>query len=136
MTDKRKTIDPIAYLAQLEHPLKEVVGALRTVIMEAAPEIGEQIKWNSLSYYFTGEMEIFEAKTYQRDLVVLNLNNKEYVLLVFPNGASITDDSGLLEGCFPDGRRIIKFATLHEVDARKKDLQQIVKNWLVQVINK
>jgi len=136
MTDKKKTTDPTAYLTQLEHPLKAVVGALRTVILEAAPEIGEQIKWNSLSYYFTGEMEIFEAKTYQRDLVVLNLNNKEYVLLIFPNGASITDTSGLLEGCYPDGRRMSKFASISEVEARKADLQQIVKNWLEQVINK
>ncbi len=136
MTDKHKTTDPTAYLAQLQHPLKEVVAALRTILLEAAPEIGEQVKWNSLSFYFTGEMPAFDAKTYLRDLVVFNINKKEYILLVFPNGAGITDASGLLEGVYADGRRMIKFASMKQVDTHKADLQQIVKNWLKQVIKK
>ncbi|RAJ81926.1 hypothetical protein CLV59_104151 [Chitinophaga dinghuensis] len=134
MTDKHKFTDPSTYLAHLEHPLKEVVEALRTILLKASPEIGEQIKWNSLSFYFTGEMPAFDAKTYQRDMVVFNVHKKEYILLVFPNGASITDTSGLLEGAYADGRRMIKFASIKEVDAHKADLQQIVKNWLKQVI--
>ena len=119
-----------AYFGQLDYPLIEVVSALRQIVLSTDQEIGEQIKWNSLSFYYTGAMQAFDPKDYKRDLVVFNLRKKDFVLLVFPTGASIDDRTGLLEGNFPDGRKIIKFATLAEVQNRKDCLQIIIKEWL------
>lgn len=123
------------YYKKLNHPLTDVVAALREIVLSADPEIGEQIKWNSPSFYFTGTMKPFDPKEYKRDLVVFNLHKKEFVLLVFPTGAKVPDQSGLLEGKFTDGRKVAKFANLDEVKRRSADLKSVVKTW-VQFIDK
>lgn len=38
----------------------------------------------------------------KRDIVVFNLHKKDQVLLIFPTGAKIKDQSGLLEGEFTE----------------------------------
>lgn len=130
LSDEEQVID---YFKNLEHPLTGVVQALRKTVLAADKEIGEQIKWNSPSYYYTGEMKAFDPKEYKRDIVVFNLHKKEYVLLVFPTGAIVEDTSGLLEGKFPDGRKTAKFSTLNEVKAKEKDLKEVIKKWLAKV---
>jgi hypothetical protein len=119
-----------AYLQQLNHPLKGVVEALRIIILATDREVGEQIKWNSLSFYYTGEMKPFDPKEYRRDILVINLNKKDFVLLVFPTGATINDTTGLLEGKYPDGRKMAKFSTLDDVQNKKNDLQFVIRQWL------
>lgn len=121
------------YFKKLEHPLSDVIQALRKIILASDKEIGEQIKWNSPSYYYTGEMKPFDPKEYKRDIVVLNLHKKDSVLLVFPTGAVIEDTSGLLEGKFTDGRKTAKLTTLSEVKSREKDLKNVIKKWLEKV---
>lgn len=118
------------YLHQLDHPLKNIVEELRTILLSADKEIDEQIKWNSLSFYYTGEMKPFDPKEYKRDIVVVNLHKKNLVLLVFPTGARIPDQTGLLEGKFTDGRKTAIFTTLDEVKSREHDLKSVVKLWL------
>ncbi len=54
----------------------------------------------------------------------------DYVLLVFPTGATIPDSTGLLEGNFPDGRKVIKVASPEEVKKKEKDLQAVIAEWL------
>lgn len=121
------------YFRALDHPLREVIEALRSVILAADDEVGEQIKWNSPSFYYTGEMKPFDPKEYKRDIVVFNLHKKDSVLLVFPTGAVVDDKTGLLEGKFTDGRKTAKFTTLNEVKNREKDLQSVIKDWLKMV---
>jgi uncharacterized protein YdeI (YjbR/CyaY-like superfamily) len=118
------------YLNLLEHPLKKVVEALREIVLETDKEIGEQIKWNSLAFYYTGKMKPFDPREYKRDIVVFNLGKKDFVLLVFPTGVIINDKTGILEGKFKDTRKIVKFTSLDEVKSKKKDLQDVIKDWL------
>ncbi|RPD37926.1 DUF1801 domain-containing protein [Chitinophaga barathri] len=121
------------YLGKLDHPLKDVVEALREIVLATDTEIGEQVKWNSPSFYYKGEMKEFDAKEYKRDIVVFNLHKKDTVLLVFPTGAVVNDKTGFLEGKYPDGRRMAKFSAIDEVQIKKKDLQAVLKEWLKQV---
>ena len=118
------------YYEKLEHPLKNVVEALRTTVLAASEQLAEQIKWNSPSFYYTGEMKPFDPKEYKRDLVVFNLHKKEYVLLVFPTGAKVNDPTGLLEGQYTDGRRTVKISTLEEAEKKASDLQAVILEWL------
>lgn len=122
-----ETVD--AYLQKLDAPLAEMVEALRQVILDADPQVGEQVKWNSPSFYYTGEMQPFDPKEYKRDIVVMNLH-KGYPLLVFPTGAKVSDASGLLEGNFKDGRKMATFRDLDAIEARKEDLQQVIRAWI------
>lgn len=114
------------YITNLDHPLKDVVEDIRQAILATHPEIGEQIKWNSPAFYYTGEMAPFDPKEYKRDIVVFHLRKKDQILLVFPNGAYIDDKTGILEGNYTDGRRMAIIKSPEELEAKKDSLQLII----------
>jgi hypothetical protein len=58
-----------AYLAALQHPLKDTAVYLRKFILAVDPQIGEGIFWNSPTFYYTGKMAPFDPKTYKRYLL-------------------------------------------------------------------
>jgi hypothetical protein len=118
------------YLKKLSPAYREILEALRTLILKTDKEIGEHIKWNSPAFYYTGEMKAFDPKEYKRDLVVVNLSQKNHVLLVFPTGASIKNTSGILEGDYKDGRRMVKIHDLKELKTKEKGLKKVIKEWL------
>lgn len=120
------------YIQKLEPDFAALIEAIRQLLLSTDKEVGEQIKWNSPSFFYQGEMKAFDAKEYKRDIVVVNIR-KGYALLVFPTGATIKDHSGILEGDYSDGRRMVSFRNMDEVKAKGKDLQQVVKQWLEQV---
>jgi hypothetical protein len=115
------------YMKGLKHPLAEVVESLRQLILNAHPDIGEEIKWNAPSFFFTGKMAPSDPKLYKRYLVVFNLFRKDCIRLVFWNGAKVSDPSGLLEGDYADGRRLAMFRSMADVKAKGKALRQVVK---------
>jgi hypothetical protein len=119
-----------AYMKKLNHPLADVVEALRQIILGADPELGEEIKWNAPSFFYAGEMAPFNPKEYKRYIVVFNLFKKDSIRLVFPSGATVGDASGLLEGDYADGRRLAQFSSMDEVRAKKATLQQVIRKWL------
>lgn len=119
-----------AYIEAIEHPLKNVVKDLRQVILDAHESIGEQIKWNSPAFFYTGEMEVFNAKEYKRDLAVFHLRKKDHILIVFPTGALIPDDSGILEGDYTDGRRMVTIKSAEELKEKKDKLQRVIREWI------
>lgn len=121
------------YIKNFDHPLKNIVISLRSIILNSDTEIGEQIKWNSLSFYYTGLMKDFDPKEYKRDIIVINLNKKEFVMLVFPTGSIINDNSGLLEGNFKDSRKLVKITSREDMDAKKSDLVKVIKIWLSKI---
>ena len=57
------------------------------------------------------------------------MNAKKHVSLMFHKGAMIPDSTGLLQGDGKEGRTA-KFASLEEIEARKEDLQAVVKAWI------
>lgn len=122
-----------AYLSELNHPLKDVVIALRKEI-GSIKQIEEHIKWNSLSFYYSGEIKNFNAKEYSSDLVVLNLSKKEYVLLVFPTGAKTTIANNLLEGNYTDGRKMAKILSVADLKNKKTELLLVINDWVSKFV--
>ncbi|QEM09680.1 DUF1801 domain-containing protein [Mucilaginibacter rubeus] len=136
---KAKTTTPVAladsagvdvYMKKLDHPLKDVLEALRKIILSADSGIGEHIKWNAPSFLYTGEMRAFDPKEYKRYVIVSNVFQKDCIRLVFPSGAKINDTSGLLSGDYADGRRLAFFHDMEEVAAKEEALKNAVKTWL------
>lgn len=122
-----------AHIQKLDTTTAEIVDTLRQIILSTDEEIAEQIKWNHPSFYYSGEMKPFDPKEYKRDIAVFNLH-KSRIMLVFPSGAKVNDKSGLLKGDYKDGRRIIIFQDMEDVQSRKKALQQVIKDWLKLVV--
>lgn len=120
------------HIETLEPSIKEIVECIRGAILQTDKQIGERIKWNNPSFFYTGEMPAFNPKEYKRDIAVFNLF-KNRIMLVFPSGAKVNDLSGLLEGDYKDGRRIITFKDLADARLKENDLQVIIREWLKQV---
>ena len=121
-----------AHIEKLEPQFAEMVNTLRKLILTTDKQIAEQIKWNSPSFFYSGEMKPFDPKEYKRDIVVMNLR-KGVILLVFPTGAKVNETIGILEGKYTDGRRMVTFNTMDDVKAKGKDLQKVIKEWLAMV---
>jgi hypothetical protein len=122
-----------AYMKQLKHPLTDVVAALRQIILKADPEIGEEIKWNAPTFFFTGELLPSDPKLYKRYLVIFNLFKKDSIRLVFWNGAAADDKSGFLQGDYSDGRRLASFHDLAEASCRQKQLEDVLRKQLASL---
>jgi hypothetical protein len=120
------------HIKKLEPGLGKIVEVIRQIILSTDKEIGERIKWNNPSFYYTGEMKPFDPKEYKREIAVFNLF-KGRIMLVFPSGAKVNDTSGLLEGDYKDGRRIVIFKDLKDVKAKEKALRQVITTWLMLV---
>ncbi|WP_345950268.1 DUF1801 domain-containing protein [Mucilaginibacter sp. PAMB04274] len=136
MTKLTDTSNPAAvneYITKLNEPAQSLVKAIRQVILLASDQIGEQIKWNSPSFFYTGHMQAFNAKEYKRDLIVLNLRQKDHLLLIFPTGVTIEDTTGLLEGDYADGRRMVKIFSMEDLEVKQEALQHIIKQWLALI---
>ncbi len=58
--------------------------------------MGERIKWNNPSFYYTGEMKLFDPKEYKREIIVFNLY-KRRILLVFPSGQKLMTHQDFLK---------------------------------------
>jgi hypothetical protein len=119
-----------AYMKAVKHPLKKLIENLRQIILDSDPSVGEEIKWNAPTFFYTGEMRPFNPKEYKRYIIVFNLFRKECIRLVFPSGAKLNDKLGLLEGDYADGRRLALFYSPEDVKSRGKDLQKLIKTWL------
>jgi hypothetical protein len=111
-----------AFMATLEHPLKNEIDAVRLIIKNANPNLCERIKWAAPSYYI--------GKT---DLVTFNTRSEKKVLLVFHNIAIVSIPSPLLEGEYND-RRLMYFNNMAEVEANKPELERIIKEYSALVV--
>jgi hypothetical protein len=117
------------HIKKLDPAVSKIVETIRQIILSTDKEIGERIKWNNPSCYYTGEMKPFDPKEYKREIVVFNLF-KGRIMLVFPSGAKVKDTSGLLEGDYKDGRRLITFKDLKDVMTKEKALRKVIKDWI------
>jgi hypothetical protein len=119
-----------AYIGKLKHPLAKVVQDLRKIILSTDSEIGEEIKWNAPTFFYAGEMKPTNPKEYRRYIAVFNLFKKDCIRLVFPSGAKVKDESGLLEGDYADGRRLAMFYNSKDVKSKEKSLRAVISKWL------
>jgi len=120
------------FIKNLEPALGRLVNKIREIIMNTDSSIGEQIKWNSPAFFYTGEMKAFNPKEYKRDLLVIN-TQKNKILLVFPTGAGIQDATGILQGDYTDGRRLVSIVDEKDLAAKEKQLQSVIRNWLLRI---
>ncbi len=118
-----------AHIQNLDKSITPTIEFLRKIILSTNKELGERIKWNNPSFYYTGEMAPFDPKEYKREIIVFNLH-KNRIMLVFPSGAKITKHKSLLEGDYKDGRRLLMIKDLEDAKAKSKEIKLIITEWL------
>ena len=115
------------YMAALRHPMTALAQEVRAAILAAHPLVGEEIKWNAPAFFFTGAMDHFKPSEYRRHLVVFNFHRKNTLRLVVMHGDRAPNDTGLLQGDSPDGRRVATFCSVDDFRAQQTALQSVVE---------
>lgn len=106
------------YMEKLEHPFKQEVERLRSIILNANPKLQERVKWNSPSFYFV------------KDLAAFNLRASGYVQIIFIfYDGNMIEDSSLLQGSWRD-RREARFYSMDDIEAKQPALEHFVNNWI------
>ena len=114
-----------AFMAQLAHPHKPAIEAIRQVVCGADPAIAEAIKWNAPSFRTTGYFATTHLRAKQGVGLILHLGAKVRDL---PD-VRIDDPDGLLTWLAKD-RAMVSFADVDAVTNRKSALEHIVRQWI------
>jgi uncharacterized protein YdhG (YjbR/CyaY superfamily) len=111
------------FMAELDHPLKKEVQAMRAIIKSVNKDITEEIKWKAPSFSYHGQY-----------LVTFNLRMNDRIHLVFHNPMIAKVKSKLLEGDYAD-RRMAYFVGMKDVKSRQAELIKALKD-LIQLQEK
>ncbi|MEO8533695.1 MAG: DUF1801 domain-containing protein [Flavobacterium sp.] len=117
------------HINQIENPNRDIIEKLRGIFLNSDPEIAEHIKWNSPSFFYSGEMKDFDAKEYKRDLAVINLHRGK-ILVVFPTGNKIDPNIQIKGKNYPDGRKIVEIESLEDLNQKEEVLIKAIHNWI------
>ncbi len=124
---KEPTVD--AFMAELRHPHKDAIAALRRIILGIDRRIGETIKWNAPSFHTTTDFATFHLRSKTGILVVLHHGAKAARVV---KAFVIDDPAGLLAWRGKD-RAIVTFADADDVAARRVAFVRVLKQWIKQV---
>lgn len=117
------------HISKLPTSLQEAMSCLRQIVLSVDSEILEYIKWNSLAFYYVGQIKDFKPKEYKRDLMVVHLN-KNRIMSVFLTGMYFKKHEKILERNYTDGRRLIHFKDANDIVLKEKQLKSVIKEWL------
>lgn len=120
--------DVPTFLTRMTHPKRDILLALRDIILGAAPDLREHIKWNAPSYQAGGD-----------DRITFNLSSPDAIQIVLHRGATAKDtktghrliaaDSAILRWA-ADQRAVLRFETLEQVNAHRDWLARLVPDWI------
>ncbi|MGK3961123.1 DUF1801 domain-containing protein [Sorangium sp. So ce118] len=125
--DAQESPAVVAFLRELDHPLKEAAVALRQIILGVSPAIREEIKWNAPSFRTTEHFATFNLRAKDRVRLILHLGAK--VKDTATKGLEIADPAGLLEWLAKD-RCLVTFSDGEDVQAKRAALESVLRSWL------
>ena len=94
---------------------------MRDIIKSSDAQIGERIKWNAPSYYFSGE-----------DKVTFNLPDLTQVHLIFHHPTIEMVHSKILEGDYK-GRRMSYFKNEKEIENAQQEIINVLKKIIKKI---
>ena len=104
------------WLEEYHNPMKPLVERTRDIFLGADDRIGEVVKWSAPTFVYKGNLASFQPRA------------KQFVSIVFHEGASIPGIHPLLEGSGEHGR-FARLADLDDIEARRPELEAIVRAW-------
>lgn len=119
-----------ALLAALDHPQKDVIVAVRQVILGAEASIREGVKWNAPSFRTTEWFATFHLRAKDGVRVIMHFGAKQGG----GKGARgvVRDPDALLEW-LADDRAAVRFADMADVDAKRAAFAAVIREWLPYV---
>ncbi len=105
-----------AWLERYDNPLKPLVERVREIILGADDRIGDTIKWSTPTFVYRGNLASFQPRA------------KQFVSILFHDGAAIPGNHPLLEGG-GEVARYARLASADDVEARRPELEAVVRAW-------
>jgi hypothetical protein len=118
------------FIADLQHPAKSELIALRQIILGVDSAITEGIKWNAPSFRTRDDFATFHLREKQGLALILHFGAKKNAIT--QTGVAIADPAGLLQWLGKD-RAIVRFADLAEVASRREALVALLREWIRHV---
>ncbi len=116
-------------IQNLEENFSLKVQAVREVILQAYPSIKEKIEWNFPCFY-VGETVAPSGLTDRENVLIeMNLRHNK-IILVFPTGTKVKGVTGIYEGSYKDGRRIVPITTLEDLAEKTTALTSVIQQWI------
>jgi hypothetical protein len=106
-----------AWFGATDHPLKDVMLQVRSVILSVDNRVAECIKWKSPTFTFGGNIASIDPRA------------KRFVNLMFHQGALLPGEHPGFEGG-AGTVRYMHFADLEAVDQKRADLESAVRAWI------
>jgi hypothetical protein len=121
--------DVTDFLANLEHPRKPAIEAVRRIILDIDPRIKESIKWNAPSFYIDDHFATFRLAPRDTFQLILHTGAKPKGS---PSKINIDDPDKLLKWPAPD-RCVTSFEDAEDVQNKTTAIIAIVKQWIGQL---
>lgn len=126
---KKAKINPevTEFLNDIKHPLRAEIEILREKIINANPNLSENIKWNAPNYCCDGE-----------DRITMKIQPPKQIQVVFHRGAKtletlknrLIDDKSKLLSWKTNDRAVATFRNLEEIISNESDFINIINEWL------
>jgi len=105
------------WFGRYDNPLRDLVLAVREVVLGADERVTEAIKWQAPTFMYRGNIASFFPKA------------KKHVTLMFHQGAALDDPAGILDGA-GDTSRSLKVTDAEDLDAKKDAIAALVRSWI------
>ena len=111
--------DPVvdAWFENYDNPQKDLVQAVRELILDTDPRITEVIKWQAPTFMYKGNLASFYPRS------------TKHVSLMFHTGASLSDPSGMLEGD-GDTSRVLRILDYDDLAVKADALRGLIARWI------
>lgn len=124
MAKKQHVDDVDGFLAALDHPHKDVILVVRSIIL-STPGVTEGIKWNAPSFRTTEWFATFHLRAKTGVMVILHLGAK----VKAGDGISVEDPEGLLSWLGKD-RASVTFTNVADVEAKRTAFSDLIRRWV------
>lgn len=106
-----------AWFETYDNPQKDLVLAVRSIILDVDDRMSEAIKWKAPTFVYRGNLASFYPKS------------AKHVSLMFHTGASLPDPAGLLEG-EGETSRVARFLDADDLAVKADALRALVRAWI------
>ena len=119
-----------AFLASLDHPSKDVIVALREIVLAADPSISEGIKWKVPSFRTSEYFATMNLRITDGAGVILHFGAKKREFST--TGVAIPDPDSMLVWLAKD-RATVTFRDLNDLTARRGSFTNLIRQWIQHV---
>ncbi len=120
-------IDVTTFLAELDHPRKPAILALRDVVRGADPRITEEIKWSAPSFRAPDPFATFQLRSKDGVQLVLHFGAKKRSAPV--DRSAVADPAGLLTWLGDDRASLVVRDTA-DVAEKQAAIAEMIREWL------